>query len=64
MGKINHLPTLHCNLKLTKSEKVVQLRSISSGEALSLDYSLDYWVYRVTGLEVDQCLRGENKEGY
>ena len=63
VGKINHLPTPHCNLKLTKCGKIVQLKSIISGEALSLDYGMDYWVYRVTGLELDDWLDGDSAEG-
>jgi hypothetical protein len=63
VGRINHLPTPHCNLKLIKSGKIVQLRSIIGGEALSFDYGRDYWVYRVTGLELDEWLAGDDAEG-
>ena len=62
VGKVNHLPTPHCNLKLTQSGKIVQLRSIIRGEALSFDYGQDFWVYRVTGLELDEWLAGNNAE--
>ena len=59
VGKINHLPMSHCNLKLTKSGKLVQIKPIAAGDALSWDYGMEYWVYRITGLGVSEWLSGE-----
>jgi hypothetical protein len=50
MGKINHLPMPHCNLRLTAAGKLVQTRAIAAGEALTFDYGVQWWVHRVTGV--------------
>jgi len=50
VGKINHLPMPHCNLKLTGSGKLVQRRTITAGEALTFDYGVQWWAHRVTGV--------------
>ena len=50
VGKINHLPMSHCNLKLVGNGKLVQRRAIVAGEALSFDYGVQWWTHRVTGL--------------
>ena len=51
VGKLNHLPTPQCNLRLTGNGKLVQIKPIQAGEPLTLDYGMDYWVYRITGLD-------------
>ena len=56
IGKINHLPMPRCNLKLTGNGKLVQIKPIAAGDSLTFDYGSDYWVYRVTGLDVSQWL--------
>lgn len=58
VGRINHLPMPHCNLKLTSSGKLVQIKPIQSGEALTFDYGVDYWVYQLSGLELSDWLVG------
>jgi hypothetical protein len=50
VGKIDHLPMPHCNLKLTGGGKLVQRRAIAAGEALTFDYGVQWWAHRVTGL--------------
>ena len=50
VGKINHLPMPHCNLKLLGNGKLVQLRGIAAGEALTFDYGVHWWVHRVSGV--------------
>ena len=52
VGKLNHLPMPHCNLRLTGNGKLVQIKRIQAGDAVTLDYGVDYWVYRITGLDV------------
>ena len=66
IGKINHLPMPHCNLKVTGNGKLVQIKPIKAGDSLTLDYGMDFWVYQVTGLDASewfseggrQCQRG------
>ena len=66
VGKLNHLPMPQCNLRLTGNGKLVQIKTIQAGEPLTLDYGMDYWVYRITGLDVTvwmaegevECQRG------
>jgi hypothetical protein len=53
-GRINHLPDRLCNLRLTSSGKVVQIRPIAAGEALTFDYDVDYWVYQLSGMELSE----------
>ena len=60
VGKINHLPMPRCNLKVTGNGKLVQIKPIQAGEALALDYSVDYWVYQVTGLATSEWLSDGN----
>ena len=50
VGRINHLPMPHCNLKLTASGKLLQRRAIAAGEALTFDYGVQWWAHRVTGV--------------
>jgi hypothetical protein len=50
VGRINHLPMPHCNLKLASSGKLVQARHITAGEALTFDYGVQWWAHRVTGV--------------
>jgi hypothetical protein len=50
VGRINHLPMSHCNLKLTGSGKLVQRRAIAAGEPLTFDYGMQWWTHRVTGV--------------
>ena len=50
IGKINHLPMPLCNLKLQNNGKLVQVRAIRAGDALTVDYGVQWWVYRVTGV--------------
>jgi hypothetical protein len=56
VGRINHLPLPHCNLKLTSTGKLVQIREIRKGEAVTFDYSMEYWVLRITGLPLSQWM--------
>ena len=56
LGNINHLPEKHCNLRLSSNGKLVQVRSITAGEALTFDYSVSYWVERVTGVPWKQWM--------
>ncbi len=56
MGKINHLPDRLCNLKLTSTGKLVQIKPIAAGEALTFDYGAEYWVYQLSGLELSKWL--------
>jgi hypothetical protein len=56
IGKINHLPMPHCNLKVSGNGKLVQIKSIKAGDALTLDYGVDYWVYQVTGLDASEWM--------
>ena len=60
VGKINHLPDHVCNLKLTNAGKLVQTRAIAASEALTFDYSVDYWVYQLSGLELSKWSVGNN----
>ena len=39
-----------CILKLTGNGKLVQRRPIAAGEALTFDYGMHWWAYRVTGV--------------
>jgi hypothetical protein len=50
VGRINHLPMPHCNLKLMGNGKLVQRRAIAAGEALTFDYGVQWWAHRVTGM--------------
>ena len=54
LGKINHLPRRLCNLKLTGAGKLVQIRAIAAGEALTFDYGVEYWVFQLSGLELSE----------
>ena len=54
IGKINHLPDRLCNLKLTSTGKLMQIKPIAAGDALTFDYDVDYWVYRLSGLELSE----------
>ena len=56
IGKINHLPMSYCNLKATGNGKLVQVKPIAAGEALTWDYGMDYWVYQVTRLDASEWL--------
>ena len=56
VGKINHLPMPHCNLKLTRNGKLVQLRAIDAGEPLTFDYGIQWWAHRVTGVTWDDWM--------
>ena len=38
-----------CNLKLQANGKLIVLRDIRVGEALTFDYGIQYWVHRITG---------------
>jgi hypothetical protein len=50
VGRVNHLPMPHCNLKVTGNGKLVQRRAIAAGEALTFDYGVQWWAHRVTGV--------------
>ena len=56
IGKINHLPDRLCNLKLTSTGKLMQIRPIAAGDALTFDYGVDYWVLQLSGLELSDWL--------
>ena len=56
MGKINHLPSRHCNLRLDGRGKLVQTKEIKAGDVVTFDYAMEYWVRRVTGLDVSDWL--------
>jgi hypothetical protein len=56
IGKINHLPDPLCNLRLTSSGKLVQIKPIAAGDALTFDYDVDYWVYQLSGMELADWL--------
>ena len=56
IGSINHLPMPHCNLRLTSGGKLVQITEIAAGDALTFDYGVEYWVYRLSGLELSEWL--------
>ena len=60
IGKVNHLPDRLCNLRLTNSGKLVQTKPIAAGDALSFDYDVDYWVYRLSGLELSEWCAGSS----
>ena len=62
IGKINHVPMPHCNLKVTQNGKLVQIKPITAGDALTWDYGMDYWVYQVTGLDVSDWLSEGGRE--
>ena len=48
------------NLKVTGNGKLVQIRPIQAGEALTLDYGVGFWVYQVTGLDISEWLSEGN----
>jgi hypothetical protein len=56
VGKVHHLPDRLCNLRLTSSGKVVQIRPIAAGDALTFDYDVDYWVFQLSGMELADWL--------
>ena len=56
MGKINHLPSPHCNLRLDGRGKLVQTKEIKAGDAVTFDYAMEYWVRRVTGVDISEWL--------
>ena len=56
IGSINHLPMPHCNLRLTSGGKLVQITEIAAGDALTFDYGVEYWVYRLSALELSGWL--------
>jgi hypothetical protein len=56
VGKINHLPDRLCNLRLTSSGKLLQIKQIAAGDALTFDYDVDYWVYQLSGMELADWL--------
>ena len=56
VGRINHLPGKHCNLRLSSNGKLMQVKSIKAGEALTFDYTMQYWVERVTGITWKQWM--------
>jgi hypothetical protein len=56
IGKINHLPMPHCNLRLTSNGKLVQIKPIVTGDTLTFDYGVDFWVYELSGLELSAWL--------
>ena len=50
VGRINHLPEKLCNLRLSSTGKLLQVKPIKAGEALTFDYTMPYWVEQVTGI--------------
>ena len=56
VGRINHLPGKHCNLRLSSNGKLMQVKPIKTGEALTFDYTMQYWVERVTGITWKQWM--------
>jgi hypothetical protein len=56
IGKINHLPDRLCNLRLTSSGKLVQIRAIAAGDGLTFDYGVEYWVYQLSGVAMADWL--------
>ena len=54
IGKINHVPMPHCNLKVTQHGKLVQIKPITAGDALTWDFGMDYWGVSGHGL---RCIR-------
>jgi hypothetical protein len=60
IGKINHLPDHLCNLRLTSTSKLVQIKPIAAGDALTFDYDVDYWVYQLSGLELSAWSAGSS----
>ena len=62
IGKINHLPDRLCNIRLTSSGKLVQIKPIAAGDALTFDYDVDYWVYQLSGLELSEWSAGSSIE--
>ena len=56
IGKINHLPMPHCNLKLLGNGKLVQRRPIATGEPLTFDYGVEWWTHRITGVPWKQWM--------
>ena len=60
LGKINHLPDRLCNLRLTSSSKLVQIKPIAAGDALTFDYGVDYWVNQLSGLDVSEWSAGSS----
>ena len=56
VGKINHLPQKQCNMRLSSNGKLLQVKRIRAGEALTFDYGMSYWVERVTGITWKQWM--------
>jgi hypothetical protein len=36
--------------------KLVQIKPIAAGDALTFDYDVDFWVYQLSGLELSEWL--------
>ena len=51
-----------CNLRLASKGKLMQVKPIAAGEALSWDYGMQYWVRRVTGLDFDEWMSDKDAE--
>ena len=53
-------PDRLCNLRLTSSGKLVQVKPIAAGDALTFGYDVDYWVYRLSELELSEWSAGSS----
>ena len=56
VGKINHCPIPHSNLRFTAGGQLVQIKDIVFGDSLTFDYGVEYWVFRITGKPMEYFL--------
>jgi hypothetical protein len=52
-GKINHLPFTKANMKISETGKLTIIKNIKAGDILSLDYGVDFWVAKITGVDIE-----------
>jgi hypothetical protein len=48
-GKINHLPFEQSNVKIS-GRKLIQIKDIKAGDALTIDYGWQYWIRKIGGI--------------
>ncbi len=56
-GRINHRSSksIECNLE-TRDEYIYQTRSIKKGQELCFSYGCEYWVFQISGIELDDWI--------
>jgi len=60
IGTINHAPPAKCNI-IVVGTKLYQINAIRKDEELFFDYGVDYWVFQLTGHDIDYWMKEDQK---